>query len=202
MKRGKSLVLLLLSLSSSAFSQVGYKDKIQHQRDSINQVFADTSTSILPKSEIDTFHGLHYFPVDEQYVVSAKFKKRKGKPFFMPTSTTRLPVYTKIGVLKFKVDGVKCQLYVYNQIAGMDKDSSISEYGFIPFRDATTNNQSYGSGRYMDIKLSELGKTVVIDFNTCYNPYCAYSSRYSCPITPKENTLPVPIKAGVKKWHK
>ena len=201
MSKLKISILLFSLLPVVGLAQSNYIQKIQKQRDSINTIFGDTSTSILPKSEIHEFNGLNYFQIDEDYAVNAKFIKKKGQPFLMPTSTTRLPVYAKIGVLKFKIDGVKCRLYVYNQVVSMENDSAISDYGFIPFRDLSTQDSSYGSGRYMDLKLTNLGKTVQIDFNTCYNPYCAYSNRYSCPITPKENTLPVYIKAGVKKWH-
>jgi len=69
---------------------------------------------------------------------------------------------------------------------------------FIPFIDETSGNETYGAGRYMDIRIGDLEDNPVIDFNTCYNPYCAYNNRYSCPVPPSENHLTVPIHAGVK----
>ena len=68
---------------------------------------------------------------------------------------------------------------------------------FIPFRDATCQSESYGGGRYIDTETPK-GKTLRIDFNKAYNPYCAYSIRYSCPIPPEENTLKIAIPAGEK----
>jgi uncharacterized protein (DUF1684 family) len=78
------------------------------------------------------------------------------------------------------------------------------DYLFIPFTDLTSGNESYVSGRYFDFKKSDiLNKNFELDFNKVYNPYCAYiSNRYSCPIPPKENNLPVAIRAGEKVFGK
>jgi uncharacterized protein (DUF1684 family) len=69
----------------------------------------------------------------------------------------------------------------------------------VPFTDLTCGNESYGGGRYLDIDIPE-GEEIIIDFNRCYNPYCAYNEKYSCPLTPAVNDLKVEIKAGVKKF--
>jgi hypothetical protein len=66
---------------------------------------------------------------------------------------------------------------------------------FVPFVDTTSGNETYGSGRYLDLDVESDG-SLVIDFNLAYHPYCAYSSAYSCPLPPAENRLPVPIRAG------
>ena len=68
---------------------------------------------------------------------------------------------------------------------------------FLPFQDSSAD--SYGGGRYLDIRTGDIrdGK-LVLDFNRCYNPYCAYKEGYSCPIPPVENRLPVAIEAGEK----
>ena len=70
----------------------------------------------------------------------------------------------------------------------------------MPFSDLTSGNESYIGGKYIDMKVPE-GNTIIIDFNTSYNPYCAYNEGYSCPIPPKENDLMVEVRAGVKKFH-
>jgi uncharacterized protein (DUF1684 family) len=74
------------------------------------------------------------------------------------------------------------------------------DYLFIPFKDLTNGEDTYGGGRYLDLKIPE-GETILIDFNRAYNPYCAYNHNYSCPIPPFENHLKVKIEAGVKKYH-
>ena len=70
---------------------------------------------------------------------------------------------------------------------------------FLPFSDETNGIESYGGGRYIDLRIPE-GNTLIIDFNSAYNPYCAYNDKYSCPIVPRENYLRTRIEAGVKKF--
>ena len=70
---------------------------------------------------------------------------------------------------------------------------------FIPFRDKTTGQQSYPGGRYMELHYDgqlEDGFTFALDFNLAYNPFCAYSGAYECPLPPQENWLEVAIPAG------
>ena len=77
------------------------------------------------------------------------------------------------------------------------------DYLFIPFTDKTSGIETYGGGRYIDLVLSDIvNKTCTIDFNKAYNPYCAYTAGYNCPIPPKENDLPVAIKAGELNFAK
>ena len=71
---------------------------------------------------------------------------------------------------------------------------------FIPFTDLTNGETSYEGGRYIDFK-KPTQNNVVLDFNKSYNPYCAYSARYSCPIPPIANHLLVEVNAGVKKFN-
>ena len=71
------------------------------------------------------------------------------------------------------------------------------DYLFIPFRDVTSGKETFGGGRFLDARIPK-NDTLLIDFNLNYNPYCAYSERYSCPIPPTENTLKVSILAGEK----
>ena len=74
------------------------------------------------------------------------------------------------------------------------------DYLFLPFTDPTNGVTTYGGGRYLDLMIPAT-KVVQLDFNKAYNPYCAYSGNYSCPIPPEENHLEIEIKAGVKKYH-
>lgn len=202
MRKKLNICWALLLINSLCLGQSDYIQKIQNHRTKVDSSFGDTAKSILPPTDIDDFHGLHYYPIDEQYKVHATFKKKLGKPFEMQTSTARLPVYRKYGELRFKLDGRTFKLNVYQQIKGMENDSAINEYLFCPFRDQTNADSTYGGGRYLDFKMDEvLDKQVFVDFNLCYNPYCAYNNRYSCPIPPPENNLDIRIEAGVKKWH-
>ena len=76
-------------------------------------------------------------------------------------------------------------------------------YLFVPFTDATTGDESYGSGRYLEFYIADIqNNTLQLDFNKAYNPYCAYAAGYKCPIPPRENNLPLAIKAGEKNFAK
>ena len=78
-------------------------------------------------------------------------------------------------------------------------DEGFEDYLFLPFLDDTNGEESYGGGRYIDLKIPE-GDQMTIDFNTAYNPYCAYDAKYSCPIVPRENYMDVEVRAGVKAF--
>ena len=96
----------------------------------------------------------------------------------------------RAGTLRFSLGGRELQLAAYDQGHEL----------FIPFRDATSGTDSYGAGRY--VEAHPLGqKRYAIDFNSAYNPYCAYNENWSCPLPPRENWLDVPIRAGEKTFH-
>lgn len=164
-----------------------------------DEEFRDPDHSPLPQEEIKNFKGLAYYFFDYAYVVKAKFEPTPDeKPFLMPTTTDRLPQYVKYGILHFEIEGQSLALSVYKNI-DLSKKAGYENYFFIPFNDSTNGFETYGGGRYMDIQ-GPLGDTVILDFNRAYNPYCAYNSRYSCPIPPPENRLHIRIEAGVLEW--
>jgi len=171
-----------------------------HQREQ-NAKFKDALKSPLTEKDRKTFRALDFYKVDSAYVVTASFKRTKGeKPFAMKTSTERLPMYVKYGELIFRIKGKRHKLSIYQNVESAkqeDYDGSL----FLPFTDLTSGAGSYPGGRYIDTKLPD-GDTMVIDFNTAYNPYCAYSNRYSCPVPPRENYVKARIEAGVKAYNK
>lgn len=117
----------------------------------------------------------------------------------MKTSTDRLPVYIKYGEAHFKLNKKDCVLNIY-QNADLVKKEEYKDYLFLPYTDLTSGEESYGGGRYIDLKIPK-DETIIIDFNKSYNPYCAYNHKYSCPIPPMENRLDVEVRAGVKAFH-
>ena len=108
----------------------------------------------------------------------------------MQTSTGGTQDYFKVGQVKFQVEGQDAALQVYESV---DHPGSY----FIPFVDATAPQETYGAGRYLEPELLPDGHFLV-DFNLAYNPYCAYNENWSCPLTPFENRLKAPIRAGEK----
>ncbi|WP_395059489.1 DUF1684 domain-containing protein, partial [Flavobacterium sp.] len=139
-------------------------------------------------------------PINEKFYVIAKFVRTENeKPFEMKTTGERKPMYVKYGEAYFILEGKDFKLNIYKNIE-LSKKKEYKDYLFLPFSDLTCGNESYIGGKYIDMKVPK-GETVVIDFNTSYNPYCAYSNKYSCPKVPLENDLNIEIKAGVKKFH-
>ena len=166
----------------------------------LNAEYADAKTSPLMTEDLATFKTLDFFPANEKFFVVAKFvRTKKEKPFEMKTSTDRKPMYVKYGEVFFTIDGSNLKLNVYKNIA-LSKQEKYKDHLFLPFSDLTCGNESYIGGKYIDLKIPK-ANSIVIDFNTSYNPYCAYNHKYSCPIVPLENDLNIEIKAGVKKFH-
>ena len=197
----KSLFLLLFVFASSLFfAQENTTQTAQEFQDELNKSYADKEKSPLTEEDFKTFTHLDFFPVTDEFIIKAKFiRTRKEKPFEMKTTTARLPVYKKYGELHFTFEGNEYRLNVYQNL-DLIKKEGYEDYLFLPFTDTTNGEETYIGGRYIDCRIQkELEWT--IDFNKAYNPYCAYNYKYSCPIVPLENDLPIAIKAGVKKFH-
>ena len=199
------LLLFILSLTISCSSQgkKSLKGDTEFQRKE-NARFKDASKSPLTKKDLKTFDGLEFFSVDSSFVVTAKFTPTPDDPIFeMATTTTRKPLYKRYGILNFSLNKKEFQLDLF-QNQDFDRDAKYEDYLFLPFTDMTSGNESYAGGRYLDVFISKINKnnTVVLNFNNTYNPYCAYDSRYSCPIPPKQNHLRIPVKAGIKAYKK
>lgn len=186
---------------SNAFSQYKFdKSASEAFQNNLNKEFSEADKSPLTEEDRKHFKGLDFFPIEEKFAVVATFVKSKGeKSFEMKTTTDRTPMYKKYGELHFKLGGKDFKLDVFQNLDLMKK-KGFKDYLFLPFSDLTSGKESYIGGRYIDMKIPK-GKTVLIDFNQAYNPYCAYNPKYSCPLVPLQNDLMVEIEAGVKKFH-
>ncbi|MDN3724642.1 DUF1684 domain-containing protein [Aequorivita sp. SDUM287046] len=167
----------------------------------LNAEFSNPETTILEPEDYKEFTGLEFYPINKKFIVEAKFIRTPNeKPFLMPTTTSRLPEYVKYGEAHFTIDEKDFVLNLFKSVEPYD-EPGYEDYLFLPFTDLTSGDGSYGGGRFLDQRIPE-GNTIVIDFNKAYNPYCAYSPRFSCPIPPKENDLTIRIEAGVKAFGK
>jgi len=191
----KSILIILLFYSSFSFGQL-MPSEIEINRQQHIADLSDTTKGILNSEEIAHLGEVSYFIYDNNYVISGTFTKKKGKKFKMPTSTERTPIYRRYGYVDFIFKTDTVHLEVYQNIA-LSKQKEYKNYLFIPFKDATSAKETYGGGRYLDMNIPE-NSELILDFNTAYNPYCAYSYRYSCPIPPKVNHMTIEVKAGEK----
>lgn len=138
------------------------------------------------------FNGLNYYEADLAWRFTLPLEPCPPETLIMSTSTDDEQTYRRVGYVTFEVAGTAAQLAVYQ----MEDDH---EHYFIPFRDATSGQTTYGGGRYLEPEMTSEGQ-LIVDFNLAYNPYCAYSPHFSCPLPPRENWLKVPIEAGEKSY--
>lgn len=199
----KYLFLGIILFSLQFHAQTLGKDSLVkeaklHQQ-KLNKDFLDVEESPLSEEDRATFKGLEFFPINEKYIVQAEFIRTPYEsPFAMATSTDRKSIYLKYGELSFTIEGKFFILNVY-QNQRLLSDPEYKDYLFVPFTDLTNGNETYEVGRYLDLSIPK-SNTIMLNFNEAYNPYCAYSGNYSCPIPPEENHLEIEIKAGVKKY--
>ena len=197
----KVVALLMMMQFGFGFAQAQFDlagvEKFQKE---LNAEYADAKTSPLLPEDLKEFKSLDFYPANEKFFVVAKFVRTANEqPFEMKTSTDRKPVYVKYGEAHFSIEGQFFKLNIYRNIE-LSKKEQYKDYLFLPFSDLTCGDESYIGGKYIDLKIPQ-GDTIVIDFNRSYNPYCAYSHKFSCPKVPLENDLKIAIRAGVKKFH-
>lgn len=189
-------VFLLIATGFSSLAQTNYEDSMKLYIKN----YIDNHEVVKGKDK----KKLHFFDVNKKYRVLTTFERKQNMPWFpMATSGPIKKQYRVYGVVHFIIDGMPCQLNLYQSQSLMLTDQYKSLL-FLPFTDATTGKETYESGRYIDLDMDAIkDNKIVIDFNKAYNPYCAYvSGVYNCPIPPQENHLNIPVKAGEKSFDK
>jgi len=167
-------------------------------RSEIDEFMGYHSQSPLSDEQQADFTGLNYYPENAELVfeVDVELFSADEPLIEMQTNTGETRLHRRWGRFAFTVDGEEAALVIYSDAHGREL--------FMPFKDATNGVETYGAGRYMDDHRPAMrriaGSRYEIDFNFAYNPYCAYSPYYSCPLPPRENWLKVAIRAGEKKF--
>jgi len=144
----------------------------------------------------DTAH-IAFYDYNPAMIVKAKVTLLKNEPVFkMTTSSGKTKDAQKYALLEFSLNGKPFRIFAYQLLALKSKAETADEL-FVPFTDFTCGKTSYGGGRYLDFKLKDIvNNQLTIDFNKAYNPYCAFTSGYNCPIPPRENDIKTAVKAG------
>lgn len=190
-------VLFLMSCTQEKRPLLGETDYQIEQ----NAKFKDATTSPLTDKDRKDFKGLEFFKFDSIYIVKAVLKLTPESEWFnMKTTTERLSKERVFGQLTFEINDESFNLNVYQGEENMQTEG-LEDYLFLPFLDDTNGEESYGGGRYIDLRIPE-SDSITIDFNKAYNPLCVYNEKFSCPIVPRVNYLPIEIKAGVKMYAK
>jgi uncharacterized protein (DUF1684 family) len=156
-----------------------------------DEFFATDPSSPLTPPQRARFRGLAYYPPNPELAVEAGLEASVTPSHVdLVTSSGDTDRYRRAGVARFEVAGALAAITLFRSARGEL---------FVPFRDATSGTETYGAGRYLEARV--LGDDrAVLDFNYAYNPYCAYSPEWRCPIPPIENHLAVPIRAGERSY--
>lgn len=194
---------ILLALASNAFCLADdYAAELQkHRTDRDIEYKTKASSPFKSNKARRKFKHLDYFEADESWIIEAEVRRFETPDTLqMPTSAGTIKDFLRWAELHFEYGGAYYSLEAYRSIQNI-RHPVYSRYLFIPFTDLTSGAESYGGGRYLDIEIPAEDAIVMgIDFNYAYNPYCAYSDGWFCPIPPARNFLEVELKAGEKKY--
>ncbi|RYG13372.1 MAG: DUF1684 domain-containing protein [Chitinophagaceae bacterium] len=190
-----SILIFLICFSAKAQD---YKTQIETHRQNYKADFIKEERSPLKQEDLK---NLHFFEADERYRVNAKVKRLKNEKIFkMPTYDGTSKEFIRYAKVSFMLKDSTLTLTLYRNISLM-MNPAYKDLLFLPFTDLSNNQTTYGGGRYIDLDLKSIKKNrIEIDFNKAYNPYCAYSDGYRCPIPPEENDLATQILAGEKQY--
>jgi uncharacterized protein (DUF1684 family) len=171
------------------------EEKLKVFREKRDRFFKQDPHSPLKETDRKRFKNLLYYPIDLKYTMVGSIEKypTEPKPIYvnLPTNKEREKKYVKYGRFKFKLEGKEYILQIYRPLGEGEL--------FLPFKDKTSETETYRMGRYLNIEPMSGGK-VLIDFNRAYNPFCEFNEKYTCPFAPKENWLDIEIRAGEKRF--
>jgi uncharacterized protein (DUF1684 family) len=165
--------------------------ELQAIRADKNEFFGGHPQSPLTREQKQGFQGLRYFdenPALRLEVLVEEFPQKER--IEMQTTTGDVQTYERFGRFRFPVEDGEAELTLFRGPHGF----------FLPFVDALAGKETYPAGRYLEPEPLPGGR-LLVDFNMAYNPYCAYNEAWSCPITPFENRLNMPVRAGEKLFH-
>ena len=190
------IIVISLLIAHNSFSQKSYKDSIE----SYFKKYVKEHEVVTGKDK----ELISFFAVNEKYRMTCRFERTMNSPWFrMESSGPVKKNYRVYGIIHFTINDTAVALNIY-QGQDLMTTKQFKDHLFIPFTDATSGEDTYESGRYIDLEIKDIDNDkVLIDFNKAYNPYCAYvSGKYNCPIPPTENRLIVAIHSGEKAFRK
>ncbi len=189
---GVVLVIIFIYSFSGGQTTEEYIEEITKEREEQDLFMRNSSDSPFTESDKE-YKGLEYYPIDIKYKVKARFIEIEDKKIRqLPTNDDQVTEYLEYGYAEFTLDDKEQKLLILENVS--------EESLFLAFGDETSAIETYGAGRYLDVT-HQGGNSITLDFNLAYNPYCAYSYEFSCPLPPRENLLSVAIQAGEKTYE-
>lgn len=194
----QSIYTILLCLLTVSLSKAQtYEEEVHAYRMSLVKSMVDY-TDNPPVQWSDTLY-MDYFPLDSSWILQAEFEPLEKDSFIqMPTTAGTEKVFKVLGRASFTVRDTMAELTIFQPLRG-----SLLPYYFIPFKDGSSGLSTYGGGRYLEGPVpSEDARTIRLDFNKAYNPWCAFNDGYYCPLPPASNSIAPGIQAGEKNFRK
>jgi uncharacterized protein (DUF1684 family) len=191
--RRRVVVSLLLLTVACGVREVPYADTINDWHATKDRFMRESDQSPVPPELRASFPPLAYFPLDPEYRVPAALTIARGDAVLeIPTSTGQRRPHRRIGKLEFTLRGQPLALTAFVEVGQEDVRRL-----FVPFGDLTNGAETYPGGRYLELDRTATG-IYDLDFNRAYHPFCYYNRTYDCPYPPRENRLPIPVRAGEK----
>lgn len=188
------LAIFLIFFFKGSTNQEDYFQSIQDHRNKIDEFMRDSEGSPF-YGKFESYAGLKYFETSLKYKIRAAYQPIGNRQIRnLATSDGKQEAYEEYGYAIFDIDGVNNKLLILRSVPTTSNDL------FIPFADSSSGDSTYGGGRYLNIVLTD-SEEVEIDFNKAYNPYCAYTAAFSCPLPPAANYLAIQIPAGEKNYE-
>ena len=183
---------------SGGESKEEFAKQMQQKREEKELFMKSDAGSPFKTDSTIKFTTLHYFLPDINFRISANLIPIEHKKVVvLPTSDGLEKKYLEYAYAEFKLEGKENKLLILEIMDAGPYRGTL----FLAFADETSARETYGAGRYLDLKKVPGATSITLDFNQAYNPYCAYSDKFSCPFPPKDNILKVAINAGEKSYH-
>jgi uncharacterized protein (DUF1684 family) len=196
MRKSAVAGLLLFAIACTA-PAVPYTDEIAAWRATKDQFMRESEDSPIPAGQRASFAPLAYFATDQEYRVPAGLTVNRGEEIIeIPTSTGARRAHQRVGKLAFTLKGQLMTLTAFVEVGQPDIQRL-----FVPFADLTNGTETYPGGRYLELERTATG-IYDLDFNRAYHPFCYYNPKYDCPYPPRENRLPIPVRAGERMERK
>ncbi|MBM3176961.1 MAG: DUF1684 domain-containing protein [Bacteroidetes bacterium] len=204
MKPGRLIIFflstgILISLLYPFFGgddEAAYKASIEKERKNRDQ-FMETAPDS-PFGQGKKFRGLTYYTPDANFRIQADLQYEKSREVrSIQTSDGKSRSYLTYATASFDLGNLRHQLLIFENLDPGPERGNL----FLAFTDETSGAETYGGGRYLDIRKVPGSTSVLLDFNMAYNPYCAYNENFSCPFPPAENHLKAAIIAGEKNYR-
>ncbi|WP_242916269.1 DUF1684 domain-containing protein [Pontibacter liquoris] len=191
------VLVLFYFVKDTLFNDDNYIKPLLQERQNKELSFRSRENSPFTEDGRRAFKGLTYYEPNLAYRVKAQLQAiPKQDTVQMKMNNGTSEPYLRYATATFELEGQPQRLTLFKRLSG-EKQEEL----FVPFTDKTNGFETYGGGRFLDVAYREDAKTIQLDFNRAYSPYCNYNPDYVCPVPPQDNRLAVAVPAGEKTYE-